>query len=72
MIETTVAPGTTEQVAYPQFKKIFRKRGVRKSHRTLNRMAATGKLPYRQKLPGRTGSYLFAREDVEEFAEAAS
>ncbi len=28
LIETTVAPGTTEQVAYPQFKKIFRKRGI--------------------------------------------
>jgi UDP-N-acetyl-D-glucosamine dehydrogenase len=28
LIETTVAPGTTEQVAYPQLKKIFRKRGI--------------------------------------------
>jgi UDP-N-acetyl-D-glucosamine dehydrogenase len=28
LIETTVAPGTTEQVAYPQFKKIFTKRGI--------------------------------------------
>ncbi len=28
LIETTVAPGTTEQVAYPQFKKVFRKRGI--------------------------------------------
>ncbi|HPT17392.1 MAG TPA: nucleotide sugar dehydrogenase [Kiritimatiellia bacterium] len=28
LIETTVAPGTTEQVAYPQFKKIFKKRGL--------------------------------------------
>ena len=28
LIETTVAPGTTEQVAYPQFKKIFKKRGI--------------------------------------------
>ncbi|MBN1578099.1 MAG: nucleotide sugar dehydrogenase [Chitinispirillaceae bacterium] len=28
LIETTVAPGTTEQVAYPQFKKFFRKRGI--------------------------------------------
>ncbi|MBN1308802.1 MAG: hypothetical protein JXA18_12840 [Chitinispirillaceae bacterium] len=28
LIETTVAPGTTEQVAYPQFKKIFRRRGI--------------------------------------------
>ncbi|MGE5420505.1 MAG: nucleotide sugar dehydrogenase [Chloroflexota bacterium] len=27
LIETTVAPGTTEQVAYPIMKKIFRKRG---------------------------------------------
>ncbi len=28
LIETTVAPGTTEQVAYPIIKKMFRKRGV--------------------------------------------
>jgi nucleotide sugar dehydrogenase len=28
LIETTVAPGTTEQVAYPILKKIFRKRGI--------------------------------------------
>jgi UDP-N-acetyl-D-glucosamine dehydrogenase len=29
LIETTVAPGTTEQIAYPIMKKIFRKRGIR-------------------------------------------
>jgi len=28
LIETTVAPGTTEQVAYPIMKEIFRKRGI--------------------------------------------
>jgi nucleotide sugar dehydrogenase len=28
IIETTVAPGTTEQVAYPIIKKFFRKRGI--------------------------------------------
>jgi len=28
LIETTVAPGTTEQVAYPIMKKIFKKRGL--------------------------------------------
>jgi nucleotide sugar dehydrogenase len=28
LIETTVAPGTTEQVAYPIIKKLFRKRGI--------------------------------------------
>jgi UDP-N-acetyl-D-glucosamine dehydrogenase len=28
LIETTVAPGTTEQIAYPAMKKIFRKRGI--------------------------------------------
>lgn len=28
LIETTVAPGTTEQVAYPIMKKIFRRRGI--------------------------------------------
>jgi nucleotide sugar dehydrogenase len=28
LIETTVAPGTTEQVAYPVIKKTFRKRGI--------------------------------------------
>jgi nucleotide sugar dehydrogenase len=30
LIETTVAPGTTEQVAYPIMKKSFRKRGIEK------------------------------------------
>jgi nucleotide sugar dehydrogenase len=29
LIETTVAPGTTEQIAYPIMKKIFEKRGIR-------------------------------------------
>lgn len=29
LIETTVAPGTTEQIAYPIMKKVFRKRGIR-------------------------------------------
>jgi len=29
LIETTVAPGTTEQVAYPVMKKIFKKRGIK-------------------------------------------
>ncbi len=29
LIETTVAPGTTEQVAYPIMKKIFTKRGIK-------------------------------------------
>jgi len=28
LIETTVAPGTTEQIAYPIMKKRFRKRGI--------------------------------------------
>ena len=30
LIETTVAPGTTEQVAYPIMKKVFQKRGIDK------------------------------------------
>ena len=29
LIETTVAPGTTEQIAYPIMKKVFRKRGLK-------------------------------------------
>jgi UDP-N-acetyl-D-glucosamine dehydrogenase len=29
LIETTVAPGTTEQVAYPIMKKVFERRGIR-------------------------------------------
>jgi UDP-N-acetyl-D-glucosamine dehydrogenase len=29
LIETTVAPGTTEQIAYPIMKKVFEKRGIR-------------------------------------------
>ena len=30
LIETTVAPGTTEQVAYPIMRKVFRKRGIQR------------------------------------------
>jgi nucleotide sugar dehydrogenase len=30
IIETTVAPGTTEQIAYPIMKKVFRQRGINK------------------------------------------
>ncbi len=30
LIETTVAPGTTEQIAYPIIKKVFQKRGIKK------------------------------------------
>jgi nucleotide sugar dehydrogenase len=30
LIETTVAPGTTEQVAYPIMRKVFRRRGIEK------------------------------------------
>jgi UDP-N-acetyl-D-glucosamine dehydrogenase len=30
LIETTVAPGTTEQIAYPIMRKVFRKRGIEK------------------------------------------
>jgi nucleotide sugar dehydrogenase len=29
LIETTVAPGTTEQIAYPIIKKVFRRRGIK-------------------------------------------
>jgi nucleotide sugar dehydrogenase len=29
IIETTVAPGTTEQIAYPIMKKVFRRRGIK-------------------------------------------
>jgi nucleotide sugar dehydrogenase len=29
VIETTVAPGTTEQIAYPIMKKVFRRRGIK-------------------------------------------
>ena len=29
IIETTVAPGTTEQIAYPIMKKVFKKRGIK-------------------------------------------
>ena len=31
LIETTVSPGTTEQIAYPIIKKMFRKRGIQKN-----------------------------------------
>lgn len=31
----------------------------------VNKQAATGRLPVAQKLPGRTGAYLFRRDDIE-------
>ena len=31
LIETTVAPGTTEQVAYPIMRKVFQKRGIKRA-----------------------------------------
>lgn len=39
---------------------------------TVNRWAASGKLPVAMKLPGRTGANLFRREDVEAFAKEGS
>lgn len=36
----------------------------------VTRLVASGDLPAASKLPGRTGSYLFARADVEALAEA--
>ena len=45
LIETTVAPGTTEQVAYPIMKKIFKKRGI-----TLDPLLAHS---YERVMPGR-------------------
>ena len=38
---------------------------VGKSVPTINRWAAEGVLPPAQKLPGRTGAYLFERSEVE-------
>jgi predicted DNA-binding transcriptional regulator AlpA len=35
----------------------------------INKLAASGRLPVAHKLPGRTGAYLFRRDDVE--AEAS-
>jgi excisionase family DNA binding protein len=32
---------------------------------TVNRYAASGRLRYVKKLPGRTGAYLFHREEIE-------
>ena len=45
LIETTVAPGTTEQVAYPIMKKIFRKRGIKSDPLLAHR--------YERVMPGR-------------------
>ncbi|MFO7871836.1 MAG: nucleotide sugar dehydrogenase [Kiritimatiellia bacterium] len=45
LIETTVAPGTTEQVAYPIMKKVFEKRGI-KTHPLLAHS-------YERVMPGR-------------------
>lgn len=34
----------------------------------VNKLAATGRLPVAQKLPGRTGAYLFNRAEIERVA----
>lgn len=39
---------------------------------TINRWAASGKLPVAMKLPGRTGAHLFRREDVEALKAGAA
>ena len=44
----------------------------RRSVDTIARMAARGELPVAQKLPGRTGAYLFRRADVDALLTAAS
>lgn len=38
------------------------------SPRTVKRFAADGTLPHKQKMPGDTGAYLFARREVERLA----
>lgn len=43
---------------------------LRKSARTVQRMAETGRLPYLKKLPGPNGSYLFEPGEVHRLAEA--
>lgn len=49
---------------------------LRKSPRTVARLAESGEIPYVRKLPGPNGAYLFKRSDVEKLAaertEAAS
>lgn len=40
-----------------------------KGPRTIQRLAERGELPYEDKLPGRTGPYLFNRAVVELFAQ---
>lgn len=42
---------------------------LRKSRRTVHRMAASGALPVVQKLPTARGAYLFDREAVERLAQ---
>lgn len=32
----------------------------------VNKLAAAGRLPVAQKLPGRTGAYLFRRDEIED------
>ena len=46
LIETTVAPGTTEQIAYPIMKKVFKKRGIRSEPLLAH--------SYERVMPGRT------------------
>ena len=38
----------------------------------VNKQAAAGRLPVAQKLPGRTGAYLFRREDIESQPEQSA
>jgi len=43
---------------------------LKRSYRTVIRLAETGELPIAQKLPGPNGAYLFRRGDVEKLAAA--
>ena len=45
---------------------------LRKSRRTVHRMAASGALPVVQKLPTERGAYLFDRDAVEQLAQEAA
>ena len=44
---------------------------LHRSIRTVNRMARDGSLAPALKLPGATGAYMFAREDIEALAGAS-
>jgi excisionase family DNA binding protein len=55
-------------MAYMTTAEIAERYGV--SRREIGRLRESGELPYEQKIPGRTGAYLFDADTVQQFFES--